>query len=106
MKKTVKCKLQPTEEQKRDLLSTMGAFAAACNDILAGAQGSRKTRYDLHHEFYYRIKERYTLTANYVIRAIARVASAFGRGKKEPKQFRPLSLDLDKDLFRYNPRKD
>ena len=42
------------------------------------------------------------LTANYVVRAIARVAQSFG-SKRPPKEFRPTSLDLDKDLVRLIP---
>jgi IS605 OrfB family transposase len=43
------------------------------------------------------------LTANYVVRAIARVCSTFGRGKEPPKQFKPTSLDLDVRLMAYHP---
>jgi putative transposase len=58
--------------------------------------------YDIHRECYHSIKGQTGLTANYVVRAIARVAQSFGR-KRPPKEFRPTSLDLDKDLVRLIP---
>lgn len=105
MQKTVKCKLEPTPAQANALLDTMTAFAAACNDALAMAKETGHHRpYALQPECYHQIKERTGLTANYVVRAIARVGSAFGKGKEPPKGFRPTSLDLDARVMDYRPQ--
>jgi putative transposase len=85
------------------LIATLEKFALACNLVLETAHQTGKRRaYDLHYECYYNIKEQTALTSNYVIRAIARVAQAFGR-KKPPAKFYPTSLDLGKDLFYFIP---
>src|SRR5262245_18675974 len=103
MNKTIACKFMPTPDQKKALIETLNLFADACNSALKVAQGTGKHRaYDIHHECYYDIKEATGLTSNYVIRAIARVAASFGK-KNPPKEFKPTSLDLDKDLIRFIP---
>jgi|SRR5262245_17088024 len=103
MNKAVACKLTPTPEQQAALLETLDLFADACNTALKVAQEAGKHRaYDIHHICYYNIKEATGLTSNYVIRAIGRVAGSFGR-KNPPKEFKPTSLDLDKDLIRFIP---
>ena len=58
--------------------------------------------FDLHKLCYYEIKDQFGLTANYAVRAIARVCASFGK-KRPPKEFFPSSVDLDKDLIRYIP---
>lgn len=102
LKRTITCKLKPSGEQARILRDTLTAYAAACNRILEIANATNKRKaYDIHHASYYAVKAETGLTANYVVRAIARVAQSFGK-KRPPKEFRPTSLDLDKDLFRFN----
>lgn len=104
MIRTVKCKLVPTVEERESILKTLDAFALACNLALETALTNKVHRaYDIHHLCYHSIKSETNLTANYVVRAIARVAQSFGKGKKPPKEFRATSLDLDKDLVRFNP---
>jgi putative transposase len=100
--KTVRCKLQPTEEQRESLILTLERFALACNDVLAVSnQNNVRAQFALHGLCYYRIKTEYGLTSNYAVRAIARVATSFGKGKKTPTRFEPTSADLDKDLLRF-----
>jgi IS605 OrfB family transposase len=100
--KTVRCKLQPTKDQRKSLLLTLERFAAACNDVLAVSnQNNVRAQFSLHKLCYYRIKEQYGLTSNYAVRAIARVAASFGKGKKTPTQFEPTSADLDNSLLRF-----
>jgi IS605 OrfB family transposase len=95
--KTVKCKLQVDTEQAVILLETLGRFASACNDILSISKDSHVThRIPLHYLCYYKIKERYGLQANLVVRAISRVAAA---SSKNPKKFNPTSMDLDDKTF-------
>ncbi len=98
----MRCKLEPTEEQRQSLLSTLDKFAAACNDVLAVSNRENvRQQFALHKLCYYRIKSEYGLTSNYAVRAIARVAASFGKGKKTPTRFEPSSADLDKDLLRF-----
>jgi putative transposase len=101
MRKTVACKLQPTAEQRAALLETLTAYAAACNAALKIAnETGKQNKFALQKECYYQLKEQFGLTANYVVRASARVAQSFGK-KRPPKAFRPASLDLDRDLIRF-----
>lgn len=102
--KTVKCKLQVNGEEKQIILETINRFTQACNDILSIAKEKKIwNRYKLHHFCYYPLKEKYKLTANYVIRAIARVTR---KRRRKPKSFKTHSLDLDKDLFRFIEKKE
>src|SRR5208282_2678539 len=74
----------------------------ACNDVLAVSnQENVRAQYALHKLCYYRIKAEYGLTSNYAVRAIARVAASFGKGKKTPTVFHPTSADLDEKLLRF-----
>src|SRR5262249_31409172 len=76
----------------------------ACNQALkAGQENNLKRAFYIHHLCYHQIKAATGLTSNYVVRAIGRVAQSFGK-KRPPKEFRPTSLDLDKDLFRFIPQ--
>jgi putative transposase len=102
MKRTVRCKIEVNKQQALSLTKTLETFAYVCNCVLAVSKESSKTRaFDLHHLCYHSLKEQTGLTSNYVVRAIARVAQSFG-AKRPPTEFRPTSLDLDKDLIRYN----
>lgn len=84
------------------MILTLDRFASACNDVLAVSnQHNIRAQFALHHLCYYRIKAEYELTSNYAIRAIARVAASFGKGKRVPTRFEPNSADLDEDLFRF-----
>ena len=104
MQKTVAAKLVPSKQQAQALKATLALFADACNQAFKVAQENNvKRAFDIHKLCYYEIKAATGLTSNYVVRAIGRVAGSFGK-KKPPKEFRPTSLDLDKDLFRFIPR--
>lgn len=100
--KTVRCKLEPTPEQRQSLLLTLEKFAAACNNVLSVSNKENvRSQYALHKLCYYHIKAEYGLTSNYAVRAIARVAGSFGKGKKTPTKFYPSSADLDGCLLRF-----
>jgi putative transposase len=106
MQKTVAAKLIPCKTQAHALKSTLALFADACNQALKVArENNAKRAFDIHKLCYYEIKAATGLTSNYVVRAIGRVAASFGK-KKPPKDFRPTSLDLDKDLFRFIPQNE
>lgn len=103
--KTVKCKLQVDIEQAEILLETLRRFADACNDILRVSQENCTTnKVKLQHLYYRTIKEKYNLQANLVIRAIARVAEAAKKKRKQskPRKFKPTSMSLDQRTFSFN----
>jgi putative transposase len=103
MQKTVAAKLIPSKTQAQALKATLAVFADTCNQALKVAQENNvKRAFDIHRLCYRDIKAATGLTSNYVIRAIGRVAQSFGK-KKPPKEFKPTSLDLDKDLIRFIP---
>ena len=100
--KTVKCKLQVNIEQATILLETLGRFAAACNDILQVSLDNKTTnKVKLQHLCYHTIKDKYGLHANLVIRAIARVAEATKKKRKQskPRRFKATSMSLDARTF-------
>lgn len=102
--KTVKCKVEVNKEEQEAILETINRFTRACNDALIIARDKKIwNKYKLHHFCYYSLKEKYRLTANYVIEAIARVCA---KRKRRPKIFKTGSLDLDKDLFRFIEKKE
>jgi len=102
--KTVKCKLQVNKEERESILETISRFTQACNDVLTIARDKKIwNKYKLQHLCYYSLKEKYKLTANYIIRATARVCV---KRKRRPKIFKTSSLDLDKDLFRFIEKKE
>lgn len=104
MQKTVAAKLIPSKTHTQALKATLALFADACNQALKVDQENNiKRAFDIHKLCYYQIKAATSLTSNYVVRAIGRVAGSFGK-KKPPKEFHPTSLDLDKDLFRFIPQ--
>jgi IS605 OrfB family transposase len=83
---TLKLKLLPDPAQHDALLETMERFNAACNDIAAVAFRERSAnKVKLQHLVYRDIRERFGLSAQLTIRAIAKVAGAYkGGGKKRP----------------------
>jgi len=95
--KTIKCKLETTQEQHDILKETLNRFACVCNDALKVAIENKTTnKVRLHHLCYQELKKQYQLTANLIIRAIARVAV-----KKKAKFFKANSLDLDQRVFSF-----
>lgn len=102
--KTVSCKIQASGPERDSLVSTVSRFTAACNDILAVSNAhNTRSKFMLQKLCYRDIKNRYGLTSNYVIRAIARVAASFGKGKYTPTEYNANSADLDSHLIRYIP---
>jgi putative transposase len=90
MKLTAKIKLQPTPEQHAVLLQTLETANAACNDISQQAWASQTfQQYPLHHLAYHAVRERYGLSAQMAVRAIAKVADAYKLDKKTRRTFKP-----------------
>lgn len=102
--KTVKCKLEVNAQEQEAILETISRFTSACNDALAIAREQKIwNKFKLQYLCYYPLKERYSLTANYVVRAIARVCV---KRQRRPTSFKGGSLDLDKNLFRFIERRE
>ena len=105
-KRTIICKMAPTQAMTQALAATCQAFAAACN---AALEFNVSNKYRLHHLAYRIIRERYGLTANLAVRAVARVAAALLAAKKrgrKPSLFRPTSIDYDAKVFDYREREE
>jgi len=101
--KTVKCKIEPTQEQAQALLETTQVFAKACNDALKVAiEHNTANKIKLQKLCYYSLRERYDLQANLTIQAIRRVAGAYKAAKakkRKPKTFKPTSASYDQRTF-------
>lgn len=105
--KTVSCKLAPSLEQTQALGMTLETFANACNYILTVVRENRTTnKVKLQHLCYYEVKRRFGLTANLVIRAIARVAEGAKRKPHKVRVFRPTSVSYDQRIFSYIPERE
>jgi IS605 OrfB family transposase len=90
MFKTLKIKLAPTPIQRQALLSTLERCNAACNWIAEQAYAARSTnKIGLQKLVYYAVRERFSLSAQMTIRAIAKVVDAYKRDKEHRPHFRP-----------------
>jgi putative transposase len=89
MKLTVAVKLQPSQEQAHALLQTIERANAAANYISEWAWYNCTFRqYDLHKALYYEVKRRYSLSAQVVVRVLAKVADAYKLDRKRQREFR------------------
>src|SRR5215831_1150880 len=89
MKQTLLVKLAPEPEQHASLLRTLEAFNRACNAIAAVAFEHRSTnKLHLQPLVYYDIRERFGLSSQMAIRAIAKVSEAYKRDKTIKPHFR------------------
>ena len=90
MKQTIALKLAPSVEQAEVLLATMERFNAACDTIAEAAFARRlANKIALQKLVYYDIRERFGLSAQLTIRAIAKVVEAYKRDKRVRPRFRP-----------------
>jgi IS605 OrfB family transposase len=92
------------------LLETARAFAVACNAILVESKKLKTSnKVKLQHAAYHNTRAQTGLSANLVIRAIARVAAAVkvaGKRKKVVKEFKPTSIDYDQRIFAYREKEE
>jgi len=103
MKTAVKIKLLPTKEQHKLLKDTLRVFNEACNDIAKVARANGTTsKFDLQKLVYHRVKSQYSLTAQAVIRAIAKVMEAYKRDRTKLCKFKPYSaMVYDQRILRF-----
>jgi putative transposase len=100
--RTVVCKLAPTPEQASDIDATLQAFAAACDfaaDVARRIGSTNKVK--VQHAAYQDIRERFGLSANLAIRAIARACAALKVPAKMHSKFAPTSIDYDARIFAF-----
>lgn len=90
MKQTLMIKLDTSEEQHKTLLETMHRFNEACNYI-ANIAFEKKTanKIELQKVVYYDVRDKFDLSAQLVIRAIAKVSEAYKRDRTIKPEFRP-----------------
>jgi IS605 OrfB family transposase len=84
-------KLNPTKEQAQLLKQTLEEANAACNRISELAWVSKTFgQYAIHKAYYSHVRERSGLSAQVVVRCIAKVADAYKLDKQTQRQFKPL----------------
>src|SRR5689334_7214507 len=89
MKLTISIQLKPTELQAKRLLATLEKANEAANAISATAWENKTFgQFKLHHLVYSGIRETYGLTAQMVVRLIAKVADSYKLDKTRQRVFR------------------
>ncbi len=103
MNLTVNLKLKPTRTQRQALLATLERANAACDAISAVAWHHQTFgQYALHTLVYHDIKARFDLTAQMVVRCIAKVADAYKLDRKTQRRFRPRGgIAYDSRILRF-----
>jgi putative transposase len=89
MKLIVQVKLLPTPEQRHSLLQTLERGNALCNRLSAYAWEQQVFgQYKLHNAHYHALRSEFDLTAQVVVRCIAKVAEAYKKDKRTQRSFR------------------
>jgi len=90
MMQTLMVKLDTSEEQHNALLETMHQFNEACNYIanIAFEMGTAN-KIELQKVVYYDVRNKFKLSAQLTIRAIAKVSEAYKRDRTIKPKFRP-----------------
>jgi IS605 OrfB family transposase len=104
MKLIAQVKLLPTEEQAKALKRTMERANAACDYLSQRAWDNRTFgQYALHKLAYYETRRQFPdLSAQIVVRCIARVADAYKLDRKTQRAFRSLSaIAYDDRILRW-----
>src|SRR5712692_1611514 len=90
MKLTLAVKLAPSPEQHAALVATLERFNAACNAIAEVAfREQLANKIALQELVYYAVRERFGLSSQMTVRAIAKVVDAYKRDKTIQPTFRP-----------------
>jgi IS605 OrfB family transposase len=108
--RTVVCKINPAPVAANALKDTVEKYALACDAILAVTiREKTSNKVKLHHACYREIRERFGLSANLTVRAIARVAWAVKAARckgRVVKKFKPTSIDYDERIFSYRENEE
>lgn len=90
MKLTAKVKLQPTDAQADGLQRTLAVANAACDHISDVAWNTRTFgKFQLQKLVYRGVRDNFALTAQVVIRCIAKVADAYKLDRQAKRTFKP-----------------
>jgi len=90
MLQTLMVKLSPTQEQHTALLKTMHTFNKACDFIAETAFSIRSaSKFKLQRIVYRQVREKFGLSAQLTIRAIAKTCEAYKRDKNIKPTFKP-----------------
>lgn len=91
MKLIAQVRLYPTSDQHAALRQTLETANAACNFISAQAfEAQVFHRYGMQNLTYYATRARFGLSAQMVIRCLAKVADAYRLDQRTPRTFKPL----------------
>ena len=103
MRLTIQLKLHPTPEQAALLSQTLERANAACNAISSAAwQAGEFKQFGIHRLSYYDTKEAFGLSAQLVVRCIAKVADAYKLDRKTRRLFKPLgAVAFDERILSY-----
>lgn len=86
----VKTKLLPTPEQAQMLLSTMERVNETCNWLAKKAfEDQTANKYKLQQLYYRKLKEKFNLPSELVVRAISKVGAAYKINKNVQARFKP-----------------
>jgi IS605 OrfB family transposase len=97
------CKLAPTPEQTAAIDATLQAFAAACDFAADAARRIGSTnKVKVQQACYAEIRQRFGLSANLAIRAIARACAALKDPRRRHSTFAPTSIDYDTRIFAFH----
>ena len=101
MKLIAQVKLLSSKAQHKALLSTLEKVNDAANYISDHAWETRTFRqYDLHHLLYYDLRQRFGLTAQIVVRVLAKVADAYKLDQSAKRLFKYQgSIAYDKRIL-------
>ena len=101
---TVHVKLQPSPQQADALERTLGAANAAANRLSQLAWDSGEfNKFALQRLFYRRMREEFSLSAQVVVRLIAKVADAYKLDQKRQRVFRARgSIAFDRRILSWN----
>lgn len=100
---TLKIKLNPTEEQKVLLLETIQSVNKTCNTISDVAWENKVfNQFKIHRLVYHDIKNTTNLSAQVIVRAIAKVNDAYKLDRKTKRVFRPFgAITYDSRILTY-----
>jgi putative transposase len=103
MKTTLKIKLIPDPIQFESLKNTMKQFNAVCDEISKFAFTNKCfSKYIIQSEIYYKIKDKYKLSAQIVVRAISKVVESYKTDKKREHGFKEFgAITYDERILSY-----
>src|SRR3982074_1859266 len=97
--------LRPDAEQAADLETPLRQANATADGLISMAWAHQAfRRYALHRLAYHQVRESSGLTAQVVVRLIAKVCDAYRLDRKVKREFRPLgAVAYDARVLRYLP---